>query len=190
MGRHQEALTEIKRAQELDPLSLIINAVVGDTYIKARQYDRAIDQLRKTIEMDKNFVSAHRYLANAYLEKGMFKEAIGELQTAWALGGNVSLADQRAKTLTEAFVNGGPQGFWSRQLDLLKEDEKKGSVSPYSIASVYARLGDKEQTLNWLEKAYQQHDAYVVYLKIDPQFDSLRSDRRVADLMRRIGLPQ
>ena len=134
-------------------------------------------------------MTAHRYLANAYLEKGMFKEAIGELQTATALVGNTSLADQRAKALTEAFASGGAKGFWNRQLEFLKEDDEKKSVSPYSIASVYARLGDKEQTLNWLEKAYQQHDAYVVYLKIDPQFDSLRSDPRVADLMRRIGLP-
>lgn len=190
MGRHQEALKEIKRAQELDPLSLIINAVVGDTYIKARQYDRAIEQLRKTIEMDKNFVSAHRYLANAYIEKGMFKEAISEFQTASALRGTAAQADQRAKALTEAFAKGGPQGFWKQHLEDLKEDYEKGSVSPYSIASVYARLGDKEQTLNWLEKAYQQHDAYVVYLKIEPQFDSFRSDPRVVDLMRRIGLPQ
>lgn len=190
MGRHQEALAEIKRALELDPLSLIINSVVGDTYTKARQYDQAIAQLRKTIEMDKNFVTAHRYLANAYLEKGMYKEAISELQTATKLGGNASLADQRGKALTDAYANGGPQGFWKQQLEFLKEDGEKGIVSPYSIASVYARLGDKEQTLTWLEKAYQRHDAYAVYLKIDPQFDSLRDDPRIIDLMRRIGLPQ
>jgi len=189
MGRHDEALAEIKRAQELDPLSLIINAVVGDTYTKARQYDLAIDQLRKTTEMDKNFVTAHRYLAYAYIEKGMYREAISELQTADSLDGNTSLADQRAKALSEAYTNGGPQGFWNRQLEFLKDDAGKGSVSPYSIASVYARLGDKEQTLSWLEKAYREHDAYVVYLKIDPQFDSFRSEARVVDLMRRIGLP-
>ena len=189
MGRHYEALAEIKRAQELDPLSLIINAVVGDTYLKARQYDSAIDQLHRTIEMDKNFVTAHRYLANAFIEKGMYNEAIAELRIATALSKTPSLAEQRARSLTDAFANGGPQGFWNRQLQFLKDDNEKGSVSPYSIASVYARLGDKEQTLNWLEKAYQQHDAYIVYLKIDPQFDSLRSDPRVTDLLRRIGLP-
>jgi serine/threonine-protein kinase len=191
MARHQEALAEIKRAQELDPLSLIINAVVGDTYLKARLYDQAIEQLNKTIEMDKNFVSAHRYLANAFIEKGMYKEAIAELQKATTLAtGNSALADQRATNLNEAFASGGPQGFWNRQLQFLREDAEKGSVSPYSVASVYARLGDKEQALVWLEKAYHDHDAYVVYLKIDPQFDNFRSDPRIVGLMQRIGLPQ
>ena len=190
MARHQEALAEIKRAQELDPLSLIINAVVGDTYLKARLYDQAIEQLNKTIEMDKNFVSAHRYLANAFIEKGMYKEAIAELQKTTTLAtGNSALADQRAKNLNEAFASGGPQGFWKRQLQFLREDAEKGSVSPYSIASLYARLGDKEQALVWLEKAYHDHDAYVVYLKIDPQFDNFRSDPRIVGLMQRIGLP-
>jgi tetratricopeptide (TPR) repeat protein len=174
----------------LDPLSLIINAVVGDTYLKARLYDQAIEQLKKTIEMDKNFVSAHRYLANAFIEKGMYKEAIAELQKATTLAtGNSALADQRATNLNEAFASGGPQGFWNRQLQFLREDAEKGSVSPYSIASLYARLGDKEQALVWLEKAYHDHDAYVVYLKIDPQFDNFRSDPRIVGLMQRIGLP-
>ena len=190
MGRHEEAINEITRAQELDPLSLIINAVLGDTYIKARKYDQAIDRLRQTIEMDKNFGRAHRYLGNAYIEKGMYNEAIAEFQTASTLGGeNPSAVEQRTNSLREAYKTGGASGFWRRQLDFLKQDAEKPNVSPYSIASVYARLGDKEQTLTWLEKAYHDHDAYIVYLKIDPQFDTLRSDPRVIDLMKRIGLP-
>jgi tetratricopeptide (TPR) repeat protein len=190
MGRHEEAINEITRAQELDPLSLIINAVLGDTYIKARKYDQAIDRLRQTIEMDKNFGRAHRYLGNAYIEKGMYNEAITEFQTASTLGGeNPTTVEQRTRSLREAYTTGGAPGFWRRQLDYLKQDAEKANVSPYSIASVYARLGDKEQTLTWLEKAYHDHDAYIVYLKIDPQFDTLRSDPRVIELMKRIGLP-
>jgi serine/threonine protein kinase/tetratricopeptide (TPR) repeat protein len=191
MGRHQEAIREIKRAQELDPLSLIINSVVGDTYIKARQYDQAIEQLRKTIEMDKNFLRAHRYLANAYLEKGMYEEAVTEYQTAAGLAGeDPEKAAKRAMTLREAYAVSGAKGFWEKQLDLLKEDAGYGNSSPYAVAGIYARLGDKDQAFKWLEKAFREHDAYVLYLKTDPQFDALRSDPRAIDLMRRIGLPQ
>lgn len=189
LGRHEEAIAQIKRALELDPFSLIINSVVGDTYIKARQYDRAIEQLRKTIEMDKNFPRAHRYLANAYLEKGLIKEAIAEFQTAGLLAGeNATTVERRTTSLTEAFASGGAQGFWRKELEFLKEDQEKGSVLIYDIAGAYARLGDKEQSITWLQRAYRERDPYLVYLKIDPQFDSFRSDPRVIELMHRVGL--
>ena len=189
IGRHQEAIAEIKRAQELDPFSLIINSVVGDTYLKARQYDQAIEQLRKTIEMDKNFPRAHRYLAEVYIEKGMYDEAITEFHTANMLSGeDPAHVEQRTKGLREAYANAGARGFWQKQLSYLKEAEEKGNPVIYAIASVYARLGDKEQSLKWLERAYRERDPYLVYIKIDPQFDSFRSDPRVIDLMQRVGL--
>jgi serine/threonine-protein kinase len=187
MGRHEEALAEIKRAQSLDPLSLIINAVVGDTYIKGRQYDLAIDQLHKTIEMDKNFILAHRYLGKAYLEKGMYNEAIAAFHTADSLAGQ-SL--ERTESLRRAYTSGGAEGFWRKQLELLKADSDKGALLDYEIAGVYARLGDNEQSVRWLEKAYRAHDPYLVYVKTDPPFDKFRSDSRVIDLMHRVGLPQ
>jgi len=191
MGRHQEAIAEIKRAQELDPLSLIIDSVVGDTYVKARQYDLAIEQLRKTIEMDKNFVRAHRYLEKAYVAKGMYDEAITEYQTAATLAGEDSeTAAKRATALRAAYAASGVRGYWQKQLDLLKEDPSQGNMTPYGIAGIYARLGDKDETFNWLEKAYREHDPYIIYLKTGPEFDALRSDPRTIDLMRRIGLPQ
>jgi len=185
MGRHEEALAEIKKAQSLDPLSLIINAVIGDTYIKARQYDLAIDQLRKTIEMDKNFILAYRYLGNAYLEKGMYNEALVSFRTADTLAGQ-SL--ERTESLRQAYASGGAQGYWRKQLEFLKADAEKGALVDYAVATVYARLGDKEQAVSWLEKAYHAHDPYVVYLKIDPPFDNFRSDPRIIEMMRRIGL--
>lgn len=189
MGRHQEAIAQVKQAQELDPLSLIINSVVGDTYIKARQYDQAIEQLRKTIEMDKNFIRSHRYLGNAYQEKGMYNEAITEFQTASTLAGeDPEKAARRASDLRAAYAASGAKGYWEKQLEFLKEDATSGNVSPYSFASVYARLNKTDETLKWLEKAFRERDPYLVYLKIDPQFDYLRSDSRIMDLMRRIGL--
>jgi serine/threonine protein kinase/tetratricopeptide (TPR) repeat protein len=185
MGRHDEALAEIKRAQSLDPLSLIISAVIGDTYIKARQYDLALDQLRKTIEMDKNFNLAYRYLANAYVEKGMYNEAIASLRTGDTLAGR---SPERTESLRQAYASGGVEGYWKKQLELLKADAEKGALVDYGVATVYARLGDKEQAVSWLEKAYRAHDPYLVYLKIDPPFDNFRSDPRVIDMTRRMGL--
>jgi serine/threonine-protein kinase len=187
MGRHDEAIAEIKRAQSLDPLSLIINSVVGDTYIKARQYDLAIEYLNKTIEMDKNFVRAHIKFGEDYLEKGIYNEAIAAFRTADMLEGK-SL--ERTESRQRAYRTGGAEGFWRKQLEWLKADSDKGALLDYAIATVYARLGDKEQALSWIEKAYHSHDPYIVYLKIDPPFDKFRSDLRVIDLMRRIGLPQ
>jgi eukaryotic-like serine/threonine-protein kinase len=187
MGRHEEAIAEIKRAQSLDPLSLIINAVVADTYIKARQYDQAIDQLRKTLEMDKNFNLAYRYMGNAYLEKGMYNEALAAFRTADTLAGK---SPERTESLRQAYANGGADRYWRKQLELLKADADKGALVDYAVASVSARLGDKEQAVSWLEKAYRAHDPYLVYLKIDPPFDNFRSDARVMEIMRRIGLSQ
>ena len=191
MGRHQEAINEIKRAQELDPFSLIINSIVGDTYIKARQYDQAIEQLHKTVEMDKNFVRSHRYLANAYAEKGMFAEAITELQTAATLSGeNPEKAAKRAEDLRAALAASGATGYWEKQLQFMLEDAESQNVSAYGVAGLYARLKKNEDVFKWLEKAYTQRDPYLVYLKIDPPFDSIRSDQRIMDLMRRISLIQ
>jgi len=185
MGRHEEAVKEIRRAQELDPLSLIINAVLGDTYTKARRYDDAILQLRKTVEMDQNFSRSYRYLGNAYVEKGMYAEAIAAYQTAATLGGEpAEQAAKRASELKAAVASSGAKGYWEKQLELAKD----GKVSSYGMAGIYARLNNKEEALNWLDKAYRERDPYVVYLKIDPQFDSLRSDQRAQDLMRQIGL--
>src|SRR5262249_15697331 len=190
MGRHDEAITRIERAHELDPLSLIINSVVGDTYIKARQYDKAIAQLQKTIEMDKNFVRAHRYLAEAYIGKGMYREAISELETADTLTGeDAAKVAQRTKSRQEAYAAGGAPVVLGKHLEFLKKEATTENMSAYMIAGVYARLGDREQTIVWLEKAYHDHDSYLPYLKIDPPFDSIRADARVIDLMRRIGLP-
>jgi serine/threonine-protein kinase len=92
--------------------------------------------------------------------------------------------------LRHAYTTGGAEGFWRKQLELLKADSEKGALQDYAIAKVYARLGDKEEAINWLEKALRARDPYIVYLKTDPPFDQFRSDARVANLMRRVGLAQ
>ena len=196
MGRFGEAIAEIQRAQGLDPLSLVINDSAGEIFMRARQYDRAIAQLKKTMEIDSNFWLAHVDLRDAYAGKKMFDEAIEEGQIAAVLGGEApEKAAQGAATLRQAYASSGEEGYWRKRLDLAKDSLKKGralgyDASPYRIACIYARLGEKDLAFRWLKRALDERDVSVVYLKTAPEFDSLRLEPRVIELMRRIGLPQ
>ena len=186
MGRSEEAFAEIKRAQELDPLSLTISAGVGRLLGVARQYDRAIEQLQKTIEMDPNFVRARFDLGLMYAESGRYDEAHAEFQSAInisgstieilpALGFTYGLAGKRTEAL--------------KVLEELNEQSKRRHVSAFLIAVVYIGLGEKNQALDWLEKAHEERNNSLPFLNVDPIFDSLRSVARFQDLLRRIGLP-
>lgn len=196
VGRFEEAIAEIGKAQQLDPLSPIIHTVSGDTNLRARRYDQAIAQLKKAIEIDPNFPLAHAKLRDAYLEKNMFQEAISEGQTAAILvTESHERAAESAAALSKAYAKSGEKGYWRRRVDLAIEKMEQGSVlryneSPYCIASIYARLGEEELAFEWLERAIEERDVSVVYVKTAPEFNRLRSDPRAIDLMRRIGLPE
>jgi len=186
MGRHDEAITEIKRAQQLDPLSLIINAVVGRRFRSARRYDEAVEQLRKTLEMDPNFAVAHWLLGDAYEQKGKYESAIAEYQKGRsASGGSVYLV----AALGHVYAAAGNRREALKILGELKELSKRTYVSPLSIGSIYNALGDKDQALEWLEKAYQDRAAGMTDLKLDPMPDPLRSDPRFQNLLRRMNFP-
>src|SRR5439155_13234332 len=182
---HEEALAEIRRALELDPLSLIINRVYGDTLLNARRYDEAIAQYRKTIEMDPNFPTTHNGLGHAYEAKGMYDQAVVEYLAF--PGPNVSPAERLARQ--EAFTKSGWKAFLQIGVSNLLERSKKRYVRPYTIASFYARLGQKDEAFAWLEKAYQDRDYQMTELNVRPEMDSLRSDPRFAELVKRVGLP-
>ncbi|MGB7621079.1 MAG: protein kinase [Terriglobia bacterium] len=192
MGRHAEAFDQIKQARELDPLSLIIQTSVGNTLLKTRLYDQGIEQLEKATEMDKNFYRAHLYLGNAFIEKGMYERAIGEFKLASVLSGQESSeeASRRASILKSAYERSGAKGYWSQQLSFLKEEMKTRHVSPYKIASAYAWLGEPDQAIEWLQTAFQERDINFLNLKIDPEFDHLRIDQRVVQLMHNVDLPE
>jgi len=192
MGRHAEAVTQIKQAQELDPLSLIIQTSVGSTFLKARQYDQAIEQLQKAIEMDKNFYRAHLYLGEACLGEGRYVDAIAEFQLASVLSGEEGPegAAKRAAALNRAFESSGEKGYWQKRLDLLRERMNERHISPYQMAGVYARLGEKNKAVEWLQKAFAERDINFLNLKIDPQFDELRSDPRISHLIHQVDLPE
>jgi len=186
IGRFDEAIIEIRKAQEMDPLSPIINASAGWVFYHARQYDQAIEQERKALEIDPNFAIAHGRLAQADEQKGMNKEAVEEYLKAETLSGE---NQQDIAALRQAYAVSGMRGFWQKQLDLLTERSKRQHVPATIRAGIYAHLGEREQAIQWLEKAYEERDA-LTWLKVDPRWDGLRSDPRFTDLVRRVGLPQ
>jgi TolB-like protein/Flp pilus assembly protein TadD len=185
MGRPDEAIAEIKRAQELEPLSLNTNAVVGVHFYFARQYDQAIEQCQKTLELDSNFAPAHLFLGWAYVQKARYEEAIAAVKKATLL----SPGDLRPlSALGYAYAMSGQTGEAMNILDQLKELSRRRYISPHDRAIIYAGLGEKEQAFAWLDNAYADRSWPLPLLKVDPRFDSLRSDPRFADLVRRIGL--
>ena len=187
LGQPKEALIEISKAQELDPLSLIVIDNVGLIYYWNGQYDQAIQEYQKVLELDPNFARAHFDLGAAYEQKRMFPEAVAEFLNA----GN--LADRNpAKTaaLQQAYSVGGWRAYWQKQVELLKRSSRRQYVSPYLIARASARTGDMDQTFEWLEKAFDEHSGWMVQLKVEPVFAPMRSDPRFHTLLRRVGLPQ
>jgi len=183
-GRLDEAITEMKRAQELDPLSLIINSNFGRILYYARQYDQAIEQYRKTLDLDQNFVEAHLRMAQAYQQQGMYADAISELQKVITL----SQGSTGKGMVGYVYAASGKKAQAQQVLDELKGQAKQGYVSAYDLALIYLGLGDKDQAFKWLQQAYEERNVLLVYLKVDPMFDSLRSDRRFQNLLQRIGL--
>ena len=185
MGRLDEAIAEERRAQEFEPLSLIINTNVGTLLYLARQYDRAIDQYQKALEIDPNFVIAHWMLGLAYEQKTMYKESVAELQTAVALSGRNSIT---LALLGHVYAGSGKKAEALKVLDELNELSKRSYVSSYRVAAIYDGLEEREQAFEWLQRAYEERDPWLVFLKLDPVLDNLRSDARFADLVRRVGL--
>ena len=185
MGRFDEALVEIERARELNPLSVSINTSLASLFYYARQYDWAIEQCKKAIGMDPNFHWVHNVLASAYLQKFSFDEAIAEFIEA------VSLSDGNSSYVADlafAYAVAGNRNESLKILEELFERSKQGYVSQYAIASIYAALGKNDQAFEFLEKAFKERDRSLLLLKIDPRVDSLRTDPRFTVLLEKVGL--
>lgn len=187
MKQPAESLAAIKRAQELDPLSLVIAADVGLAFYYARRYDEAIAAFRTALELDPNFSMAMYHLGDAYARKGMYPEAIAELRRAVALSGR---NPNYLSALGQAYAHAGQRTEAQQALADLNDSATQRYVPAYSRATLYAALGQKEQALLWLEKIYAERAAHIVNLPVEPVFDSLRSDARFTDLLKRAGLPQ
>jgi eukaryotic-like serine/threonine-protein kinase len=183
MARHEEAIAEIRRAQELDPISIIIGLDMARTFYFARQYDMAIEQCLRALELDPSFYRIiGESLELAYERKGLYNEALEAQLKAMAARG---ARPETMSALKAAFAASGWKGYLRQQLELMKAEAVNRT---YPTARLYARLGDNDRALEWLQKAYDKHSDYLVYLRVDPMFDELRSDPRFAELMRKVGL--
>jgi serine/threonine-protein kinase len=184
MRLFDEAVAESKRAVELEPTSALYNRNVAMMLYYARRYDEAIEQCRKTLELDPNMTTTYIWLEASYGRKGLYDQAVEAfLKNRELVGAN----PEKVKLLREAYARSGWQEFWRQELTWAQERAKQREVTPYTFAQLYMQLGEQEQALAWMEKAYEAHT--VGYgLNADPLWDDLRSDPRFTALIRRMGL--
>ena len=188
-GRNEEALSEMQRAAELDPLALRNTLDRAKMFFFFRQPDRAIDQFRKTLELNPDFAAAHEWFGYAYQQKGMFKEAVAEWGRALTLSGEGEQASIFENIYARSGFEPAVRALVQQRLKKLDERVKRGEyVSAAEYATAYTRLGDKEQAFAWLTKAVEERDRFALEFRINPLFDSLRSDPRFIDLAKPIGL--
>jgi serine/threonine-protein kinase len=185
-GRTGDALRRIRQAAELDPLSLRIGYVAGALHNVAGRNDEAIAQCRKTLELDANFAVAHDCLGWAYLMKKEPEEAAEEFQKAIELSGG---SPPMRAGLACAFVDAGRRSEAVRILEDLQARARQGYVSPFHIALIHTRLGNREAAFEWLERGYEEHSDWMLWLKVARGFERLRDDPRFPDLLRRLNFP-
>ncbi|HET6670592.1 MAG TPA: winged helix-turn-helix domain-containing protein [Pyrinomonadaceae bacterium] len=187
LGRHDEALTEIKRAREIDPLDLRVNTLEGQFLILAGHTDEGLTRLQKTIELEPNYFLAHLFAANAYIEKGMYTEAVTEATSARDLsGGNA----EAIATIGYALAKSGRPDKARIALEQLKNRSAERYVPPYNFALIHNGLGEHDEALAWLDRGVEQRDPKMLFLRGRAQWNNLRDDQRFQNLLRRIGFNQ
>jgi DNA-binding winged helix-turn-helix (wHTH) protein/TolB-like protein/Flp pilus assembly protein TadD len=185
MGRFDEALAATRRAKEIDPLSPSINAGEVWTLYFARRYDEAIERGREIAEMNPNFAEIHEYLKRCYDQKGMYAEAVAARQTRRQL---VGLDATETDILKQAASAANSKDYWKKRLEQELVEMRTESPALFNMAEIYAQLGEKDAAFEWLEKAVGNRHYEVMYLRVAPNLDPLRSDARFADLLKRTGL--
>ena len=185
-GRTEEGLAEIRRAEAADPLLLLTSSTVGWILYLARQYDQAIDVCLKTLDMDSNIGTARATLALAYIEKSAFDKAIPELQQAKARMGFQIIGSYLAR----AYALSGRRDEARKVLEELQELSTHQYVPSYFLAAIHVALDEDDQAFHCLDKAYEERDPWLVYLKVDPMFDRVQSDPRLTTLLERVGMDQ
>ena len=185
-GHFEESIAEHRRALELDPLSLPVNRNLGLAYYLARQYDLAIEQLRKTQEMDPSFALTREYIGQAHVEKGRYKEGIEQCEVAAA---SASASPYAIAALGYVYAVSGKKAEAQKVRDRLKVLSEQKYISPRFMASIYAGMGEKDKALESLSAAYEDRSLQIGPGIIgDPTYDSLRTEPRFQDLLRRMGL--
>ena len=186
-GRAAEALREIKLAREREPLSLAINTDLGFHYYYTRQYDEAIKQLRSVLAMKQDFAPAHLWLGRAYQQMGRFDDALAEFRRV-----EEGVREWPVAIAARGSVEGaaGRPDKAKAVLAELHELAGRRFVTAYGVALVHAGIGDSEAAFTWLDKAFAERSHWLVWLRLDPRFDSLRADPRFTDLLDRMKFPQ
>ena len=179
-GRHAEAIAAARLAEERTPFSVFYSRKVGWACYFARRYDDSIQQLRRTIEIDPDYAPAHTLLGRAYLLKGRLNDGLAELEAA---------GDEYEQLLAQGYAMAGRSDDAGRLLDKILSTSYPHPVVAYQVALVYAALGDKGKTLDWLDTSYRNGEAPLVHLAVDPQLDPVRSEPRFLALLQRLHLP-
>jgi tetratricopeptide (TPR) repeat protein len=187
MGRFDDSLEQIKKARDLDPLSISINSSLGWRLYLARQYDRSIAQLKDTLEMDPDYEWAHLILGQAYEQEGAFDLALPELHKAVELSHNSPLM---LSALAHAYAKSGNSAEAQKLVLQLREQSTHSYVSPYYMGIVYLAMGKNDAAMDWLEKAFADRSNGLVFLKVEPELDSVRSNQRFTALERKLKFPQ
>jgi tetratricopeptide (TPR) repeat protein len=186
-GRFDEGISEAKRARDLDPLSLPINNALAGRLLAGSRYDEALQQVQETLELDTHFAPAHQTLGWVYLRSGKHEEAIREFQNALQLSGTEDTDLQL--DLGFAYAVTGKQDEARRILAKLEKLHEQGVVPSGSVAILHGALGESNEAFAWLEKAYEERDPQLTYIKAGRRFEPLRKDPRFEKLVHRVGLP-
>jgi len=187
LKRTDEAIAEIQRALELDPLSLIMNRIYADILVDARRYDEGIAQYQRTLDLDPNFPTAHYFLGRAYELKGEYDQAVAEYTKSQGIS---IMPPEAVQKLKDVYARSGWKAYLQMSVDMLMHDSQRTQLPPFVIATFYARLGNVDETMKWLEKGYEERDFRMTLLSVSQEFDGMRSDARFRELVRRVGLPE
>ena len=187
MGRRNDSLAEFSRARELSPVSLVVNTGLASGLFYAGEHNRAVKQLRMTLELDPNYAFGHFTLGRVYADHGQWAEAIREMQKALELspGNSVYMA-----FLGNFYASAGNRGEALKILHKLQALSKQRNIRPADIAFIYVGLGDRNQAMRWFERGYEERDGQLVWLRAEPGFQPMRSDPRFQDPLRRMNFPQ
>jgi len=182
-GRFEEALEQIRLAQELDPLSLAISTGVGHVLYLSKKYDDSIEQYARAVELDPSFMQTHLWFGRPYLQKGMYSEAIAELQKAVSLSSESTIA---LAMLGHALASAGKKTEAGQVLQKLLDRSKTQYVPSYWIAVIHNGFKDRGNVLRWLEKAYDERSSWLAWVKVEPRFEWLRGDSGFDSIVERV----
>jgi serine/threonine protein kinase/Tfp pilus assembly protein PilF len=185
LGRFEEALEESTRAQELNPLSRNVPQTKATILMTMRQYDRAIAEYKALLEISPDYYTARFWLAFPYAFKGMHDEAIAAIEEAMAVSGRAAPLMWTAKGFIYSIT--GKKDEAKKTLDQMLEQSKKSYIAPWMIAAVYIGLGERDKAFEWIEKAFEERDHWLIYFKVSPIVDNLRSDPRFPTILKRMG---